>query len=226
MVSRGPWYRSPHLALFGDACLLTAGVFTLCLAVGGGLVWLLQPGDGTVSAVIMAILGPVFTFAGVFAGPLAAWRLNGRRVSGAAVLGALFGMVVTAVAVVALIALMLTIARPVMGDEAPAALGLATLFGIGLATVMVARLVSAVRDLLSARAAPRLDLALLASAVGVVGFAAVMVWLIVYRPGDEGIEALPFMLAFSLIGGMMTVGASIVAGKTAPPQAEESAASA
>ena len=198
---------SPRFRLFADACLLTAGTFAACVAVGGGLVQLLGLVGGPVANVVQALLGPIFTFAALFVGPGAAWVLRGRRLSGAAVIGALFGLVAMVAVLGILIAGVLTIARPIVGAEAPTAIALASIFGVAVIAIVAVSLTDAIRDLRGARASTRLDALRLAAAAAIVLFLAAMGVAMVVAPGTDILEALPIMIVFALAGGMMTAGA-------------------
>lgn len=213
MTSDTPPERNSRLALAGDACLLTAAAFSLLTAIAGALVLTgVAPPIGsappTAVGVILSILLLVLSFGGEVVGPVAAWLLHGRRISGVAVLGAVLGFIaggiaVQGVVVVAMLSGQLT--KLVMGTELVGPGAVLAIVVAAFVALVVWLDIDAVRDLSPARSLHRrLDIVRIASTVVVVLLMGAIIGVSIANPKTEIGEAAIFALAGGIFAAVLT----------------------
>lgn len=196
--------RWPRFRLAADGCLLTAGAFAL-----GTTVSLALDQSAVVNAAV-ATLSWIVGVAGFFVGPLLAWLLHRRRLGWVAALGALAGYVLGGAAVYAatlLAALSTWLVQLATDSDTAGALAFFLAVMAALFALVLWLVVDAVRDLSSKRRHHvGLDIGRILAALAVIGFT---VGVVVVTTGGSGFdpEALAFMLAGALSGGLVVAAA-------------------
>jgi hypothetical protein len=211
--------------LIGDGFALTATTFAASIAVGLGL-WVLLGSPG--SSAFFALTNVVLMFAGGAGGIVATWLLHGRRITAAAVIGAIAGAAAGGLAVPLVAALSYLVGLPLSlmttwEFAGPVAtLGIVSLAFVALFVWLV---VDAVRDLGPARREHvRLDIARIVAAVLFAIYVGVVLVQAFAQPGAEMGEAIIFALAAGPSGAMAVAGADFATGlarRPDPPPAAE-----
>ncbi|HEY3317765.1 MAG TPA: hypothetical protein VGK50_05030 [Coriobacteriia bacterium] len=170
--------------LAGDGALITAAMFSAFTSIA---LLLSAPFEQSEVPVAVQLMSAVAVFVPGVAGPVVAWLMHGRRISLVAVLGAMAGVPVAGVVLLAFALLTFVlgwIVSPISRADYAGPLA-----GVGLLTigffVLVGRLViAAVRDLASKGPSRRaLAIARVLSAVVVTAFSAAIVFLAFPRRG-------------------------------------------
>ncbi|TFB52563.1 hypothetical protein [Cryobacterium tagatosivorans] len=198
-----------------DGCLLTAGAF----ALGTAASFALDSAAGWNAGV--ATISWIIGVAGFFVGPVLAWLLHRRRVGWLATLGAVAGYVLGGGAVYAatlLAALVTWLVRLATGSDMAGALAYFVAVMAALFALVVWLVVDAVRDLSATRRHHvGLDIARILAALAVIGFTVGVVVLTTMGSGFDP-EALAFMLAGALSGGVVVAAADFAVRNVATRQ--------
>jgi hypothetical protein len=196
--------------LAGDACLLTAAAFGLVM----GVLALTFAREGEPAGTWVSLLSAVLSLVVVILGPLVAWRLHGRHLTGIAVLGAVIGGFVGSNVVGILVMLVFAplgwLVSQVGGSELAGLILMVVVVGAAFAALMAWLVADGVRDLsLSRRAHLRLDvLRLISTAVMVVFAIGVWLWTSAH-PGDESGEAIIFAMFAGMSAAIVVTGAEV-----------------
>jgi hypothetical protein len=210
MVSQsGDGRRVERLMLFGDALLLSTGVFVTASAIALGLQLMLSALQ--LPDVLLNVVGAVGTFITPLLGATGAWLLHARRIGWPMAVGFIAGWVVASVLGLLFGVVVSTVVAP-GADSFPAwAIALGVLAG-GVFVAFVGLVIAdAVRDM----RAPlplhrRLDMLRFISAGLFVALIAAVVIVVIGNPMSEGGEAVIFAVAFSFVAGLMVLGADLL----------------
>ncbi len=208
--------RRERLELASDAALITAAT----LAALTSIVLLISAGVGDREVpVAIQIASALAALLGGVAGPVVAWLMHHRRVSLAAVFGALIGMPVAGAVFwvfVGLSAILGWVISPISDAEYAGPLAAAAIVAAAFAALVVWLVIDAVRDYAPNRRDHRtLDVVRLVSTVIVAAYSTVIVVLAFGGTGGEIIEAIAFMLMGALGGASMVTMADVVTRLTA-----------
>lgn len=200
--------KRDHALLIGDGFMLTAATMAMAIGITLGLyVAAGSPGD----TVYWALLNVTLMAAGGIAGVIAAWMLHGRRITGAASVGGLLGVVASSVVMPAFVFvayLLGLLASIFTAWEFAGPLAAAVVFGAAAVALMVWLLVDAMRDLAPSRRTHfRLDLARIGAALALVVLAVIVIVMAMQPDGAETAEAIIFALIAGVGGALMVAGA-------------------
>ena len=199
--------RHDRLMLVADACVFSAAAFGLILGTSALAMGLhFENAPDWLSAVV-----GFASLATIAVGPTVAWLLRQRRVTWAAVIGAvlgggLVGVVIPALAIIG--TALGWLLSPFTQAELAGPIAMLVLVGIAFVLVIVACLAVAIADLRAGHRTP-LDLVRL-SAVAILAVVAVGSWLFAIGSTDpERGELLIFVMAWGLGGGALALGADL-----------------
>jgi hypothetical protein len=199
-------------AVAGDAFLLSAAMFSLVMAVAGGIMYLggLIGPDGPVGAVgqVVSATSSLLGLVAIVGGPVVAWRLHGRDFSSAMIAGVALGVVATAGAVVAIAVLLpLTVSgiARLIGSQISAMFIALGVLAVSALIVIVRLDFDAVRDMAPSRNEHRrIDVVRLAATAVLVGYSIGVAALVATNPASEIGEAIPFTIIAGSIAGLVT----------------------
>lgn len=206
--------RRDHAELVGDGFLLTVGTASVAVAAAFLISIIRMPNDAAQAASEVGS-GALMLAAGI-TGVILAWRLNGRRVDAAAVVGAALGNFIGAssIFVVAGISWLLGLPLKLVTDwEFAGPVATLALVSLGVSILILWLVADAIRDLSPGkREHVDLDKARIAAFSAFAVLVAVSVYLVIAQPGPEQGEAPIFAMAGGLIGAGAIAGADIATG--------------
>jgi hypothetical protein len=216
-MSGGTLSRRSRAVLAADGCLLTAGAFCLGQSLGFGIDSLAgggPVGNGSTGgwATVIGSISWFISVVGVVIGPLAAWRLHGRRVGWTTTFGALVGYALGGASVFALTlvaSLPMWAVRLVTGSEYAGAIAYLALVAAAFLVLSGWLAFDAARDLAPKRREHVwLDVVRLLATVSAVGFSAGVV-AFQFRASGFDPEAVVFVLAAGVLGGAVVATADL-----------------
>jgi len=200
--------KRDHALLIGDGLIFTTATSAAAIGISLGL-WALAGSPS--SNVFWALTNVVLMFGGGIAGVLAAWFLHGRRITGAAALGAAAGVVVGQLMIPLIAGLSFLMEFPMKlftAWEFAGPVAMLSIVSVAFLALFVWLLIDAGRDLApSRRGHVRLDVARIAAAIVFAAYSGVVLALAMAQPGGEMGEAIIFALAAGVVGGAMVAGA-------------------
>jgi len=214
MLSLKSHVTKERVALAGDACLLTAAAFGLVVgALGAAFAPQAEPAEGVAW---VSLLSGVLSLAVVILGPLAAWRLHGRRLTWMVVLGAVLGGFVGSNIVGMLVMVVFAplgwLVSQLGGSDFAGLIAMVVIVGGAFVSLLVWLVTDGVRDLSpSRRVHPRLDAVRVVSAAVLVVFALGVALWTANHPGGESGEAVIFAMLAGLVAALAVAGAEIAA---------------
>jgi len=212
MTSLKSHVTKERIALAGDACLLTAAAFGLVVgALGVAFAPQAEPAE---AEAWVSLLSGVLSLAVMILGPLAAWRLHGRRLTWMAVLGAVLGGFVGSNIVGMLVMLIFAplgwLVSQLGGSEFAGLIAMVVVVGGSFVALLLWLVTNGVRDLSpSRRVHPRLDIVRVVSAAALVVFALGVALWTANHPGGESGEAIIFAMLAGLVAVLAVAGAEV-----------------
>lgn len=216
MIAKQASDRREAVVLAGDGALVTIGACAIGMGSAMALhAWGLAPlgePDPTSGQFFLGLISWLLQVGGVVVGPVLVWRLHRRRITGAAIVGALVGVpvtVATVMAAAALAELFNWVASPFTDSEYAGPIALAALVVGALLVLSSWVLADAVRDLTGGEGSRQhvaLDIVRVVAAVALIG-AGALGWSIVAGGGD--LEGFDILMAMGVLGSIVVTTAHL-----------------